>query len=464
LRACWACGAGRREADAQLSDTKLAHAQEIVGLRRDLDAMRTEMVEAEAASDAVCAMLEADNSRLTRELEILRRKEARLTDAEQAVRAAAEERRALEGAIDGLRKECSAASASVAQQRSKLSVAEARAIAAEVQVEQLAVQIVELRGEHSAKLRTSSTEREAVEREHRATKERLEEARPVIDTLAAEKRRLAKGLDALRTVHQEHLEAAAKEREEAQQQHYTLKENVTAAEKRIEAAVRDLAALECENERLRTSSSQMQTAAGDTGSLKLKLTAAEEALANARAREQELEDALATVVLNSQKPDAKASSPARKAPANTDVKSQKSDAKASSAAPKATTKADLKSQKPAAKASSPARTTSPKTAFEKLAGQRTELQRIEQAAELIFKEFDVDGDGYHSLDDARSLARVLTNSDVNESDFEGLCGELGANPADGLNLQQFTTIYTDSAFGADALKDYRKIFGKPSPR
>jgi chromosome segregation ATPase len=436
-------GAGRREAEAQLSDAKLAHAQEIVELRRELDAMQTEMVEAEAASDAVCAMLEAENSRLTRELDILRPKEARLAEAEQAVRTAAEARRALEDAVDELRKERSAASATIAQQTSKVSIAEARATAAEVQVEQLAGQLAELRGEHSAKLRTSSTEKEVVEREHRATKERLEETRPVIDTLAAEKERLANGLDALRTVHQQHLEAAARQQEEAQQQNYTLKENVTVAERRLEAAVRDLAALECENERLRSASSQ-QTAPVDTDSLKLQLAAAEEALADARAREQELEDALAAAVLNSQKPDVKASSLARKA----------------------TPKTNSKSQKPDVKNSSPARTApaAPKTTLEKLATQRSELQRTEQLAELIFKAFDADGDGYHGLDDARALARVLTNSDVTESDFEGLCEELGANPADGLSLQQFTTIYTDSAFGADAQKDYKKIFGKSSPR
>ena len=142
------------------------------------------------------------------------------------------------------------------------------------------------------------------------------------------------------------------------------------------------------------------------------------------------------------------------------MNSQKPDVKASSLARKATPKTNSKSQKPDVKNSSPARTApaAPKTTLEKLATQRSELQRTEQLAELIFKAFDADGDGYHGLDDARALARVLTNSD------EGLCEELGANPADGLSLQQFTTIYTDSAFGADAQKDYKKIFGKSSPR
>lgn len=395
----------RQASDAALSEARVAHAQEILGVRRELDATRTELVEVQAASDAVVAELEADNSRITRELEILRSKAARLAGAEEEIKTAAEARTALESTIDELRKERSAASASVEKQTSKVSVVEARAIAAEVQVQQLTEQLAALHEEHSAKLRDSSAQKEAVERELRATKQRLEESTSVIDTIGAEKGRLVQGLDSLRTVHQEHIETAARTREEAQRQSHTLQANAAAAEERLDAAVRDLALLECENERLQAKSSELQTVAEENGSLKLKLSAAEEALAHARLRAQQLEDALASAVLNAQKPDAEVSPIV----------------------------------------------------------QGADLQRTEHMAQLIFEEFDVDGDGYHSLDESRALARVLTDSDVSESDFAALCEDLGANPAEGLSLKQFSNIYTDSSFGANAMQDYEKVFGKASP-
>ena len=408
----------RQASAAALSEAKVAHAQEILGLRRELDATRTEMAEVQAASDAVVAELEADNSRITRELEILQSKAARLAGAEEEVKTSAEARTALENTIDELRKERSAARASVEKQTSKVNVVEARAIAAEVQVQRLTKQLTALHEEHSAKLRAASAQKEAVEREHRATKQRLEETTSQMDTIVAEKARLAQGLDALRTVHQEHIETAARTREEAQRQSHTLQANAAAAEERLEAAVRDLALLECENERLQAKSSELHTVAEENGSLKLKLSAAEEALAHARLRAQDLEDALASAVLNAQKPDVEASSPTRIASASPAMAS---------------------------------------------IIQGADIQRAERIAQLIFQEFDADGDGYHSLDESRALTHVLTDAEVSESDFAALCEDLGANPAEGLSLKQFSTIYTDSSFGANAVQDYEKVFGKAFP-
>ena len=82
------------------------------------------------------------------------------------------------------------------------------------------------------------------------------------------------------------LQATANEGEEAQWQIVALNENATAAEERLKAAAREL-----------------QTLAEDKRRLKLKLTTAEETLAIALVREEELENALAAVVLTSRRVD-----------------------------------------------------------------------------------------------------------------------------------------------------------------
>lgn len=375
----------KRAADAALEEAKLAHAKEVLGLRSELERMRSEQAEQQAAHDAVSAALEAENSRLTRKLD-QRSQEADSHRADEAYKE-------LESTITQLKKQCSAASANIAHQNTKLGIVEVRAIAAEAQVKKLVEQLFQLREEHASTLRTSAIEIETVERRHRATTERAEKTRSSIETLTAENRTLINELDAVRTAHLEYQEATARKWKEAQQQSQTLAKNAAMTAERLDEAKRNLGTLEGENTRLRS-------------------------------REQELEDALADVVCTSPKSDAVSSS----------VRTALASPTASSA----------------------------KLPFE--TPQRSELQRTEHIAQLIFEKFDTDNDGYHSLDESRALARTLIKSDVSESDFESLCRDLGANLARGVNLQQFTTIYTDAAFDADAERDYKTIFGKQSPQ
>jgi hypothetical protein len=82
------------------------------------------------------------------------------------------------------------------------------------------------------------------------------------------------------------LEATVKEGKESQRQIVALNANATAAEERLKAAAREL-----------------QTLTEDKRRLKLKLATAEETLAIALAREEELENALAAAVLTSRRVD-----------------------------------------------------------------------------------------------------------------------------------------------------------------
>jgi hypothetical protein len=146
--------------------------------------------------------------------------------------------------------------------------------------------------------------------------------------------------------------------------------------------------------------------------LEEKLARAEETLANALAREQELEDALAEAVLTSQKPTG-----------------------------------ELEHQKPPTEEAQPQLELSqPETS-------------VERAARLIFERFDNDGDGFHSLKETEALALVLHDVRVSKSDFIALCEDLGADDEKGISINEFKLIYTDPSFEADAEADYRRVFG-----
>jgi Ca2+-binding EF-hand superfamily protein len=96
------------------------------------------------------------------------------------------------------------------------------------------------------------------------------------------------------------------------------------------------------------------------------------------------------------------------------------------------------------------------------------IQATQNACRAIFEKFDRDKDGYHNLKESQALGRALegitgVDHDVSEDDFAGLCADLGAQVKRGLNLSQFTRMYTDPAFGAKIERDYRKIFGSAPP-
>ena len=106
------------------------------------------------------------------------------------------------------------------------------------------------------------------------------------------------------------------------------------------------------------------------------------------------------------------------------------------------------------KAASPKPATSPKN-------KETQAERTARLCAAIFEQYDRGGDGYHTHADTRALAKTLGHRDIDEAYFAGLCEDLGAkSPKRGLSLKQFTTIYSDAAFGADIVKDYTAVFGK----
>lgn len=89
-------------------------------------------------------------------------------------------------------------------------------------------------------------------------------------------------------------------------------------------------------------------------------------------------------------------------------------------------------------------------------------------AQMVFQLFDVDGDGYHNLQESQALGRALegvaaADHDVDADEFAAMCVDLGANPDRGVSLANVTEIYTDPTFGADIEHDYAHLFGDELP-
>lgn len=97
--------------------------------------------------------------------------------------------------------------------------------------------------------------------------------------------------------------------------------------------------------------------------------------------------------------------------------------------------------------------------------KETKTERTERLCQQMFDKFDKDGDGYHNFKETQAVVKALqgvgdhVDTDVDEAEYKHFCTDLGADPKRGVNLRQFTTVYTDKSFGANFDLDYKHVFG-----